>query len=1097
MPKLTIQELFEKYFKFKLVAAENEEQVINAISSALKRVSLKSEEDNDGDELSETSSEWSQDNENDELIQKKIRNIMKLIKKNYDNTEHEKIVDLIQTSELKIPLFSKVKRNFYSMNKIYKIFPCSRFNERDEKFYELFCFFYIVFEKIESNIDRYSLPIAAYAYKVLVCFGDRVSPLEAFVSYIKKYRDRSGNFIHKTLSSFLLPEYDVYPIYSKRMPSKLSEWRRLFNLKPNFVFKNFKHANKIEKVLSRVPATIEELKNALIKISYANSEKNPQLAAICNEYNIEEETFNQCLAIKVRDSNNLPNVIFSGECVGYPRYYIVKLSNDDPHAFFLGKMSDCCQSIGGLGEYVVKDGLTLENNGFYVLLHRRSYSVGEPILTSGRINYEDFEIVGQSYAWRGKTDGLVFDSWERKRPSDEPVILAMLPQFAQTIIAADKRLSRVLVGQDGMRLFAYNKFASEPEEFPEEMIEGDNSGDAEHQFCLSRNKAWIEDLKLSFSKGKCFVSDKILNKALELIFDMEHHPDLIKRLFFRNEKVWCLISEDNPEVKKKVEKILKYEDDFDDYLLGENHAKLIFYYDILEQNHILVPELMRLISGTRYRIVRNIFELIYKFPKGKIDYAIEILKTIIYLNLEDDEEKDEILVKLAHLFCIYDFLIVNEGYFGENIQEIRSKICSIILGDKEFRNCITSSSRVFIEFLSEIIVEDKNKVLTLSFWLSLIDEIYRNINSLSNVKGLLGRGIVSSLIKLFFPEKKEKIFQCCVFLFKNQTLVSDFRDILGMESRDILETFLDFSEKIHSLKLCKFIKYYVDICNLKLIQAKAELLLSIFDDVTNPLSASRFLLGIKCYNAQILNNSIFENLSLVAKCEKNDPFLFQNLLECLGKRIRLRDAILDRMLTPEYFKELFSTQKENSASRISILLYLDRYHVLSEYILDHILKGNLEFLLRLDMKYFCCVVYSPELLTGLIFCDSLEKESALLTEIKIIYQIFEGIDSSYSNCKNFLKHAIDFLYRANDIRQNYAIFIHLLFEWDKYFYSSSSEASGCNVPRIFRKGIADLLDLFKEKNLGNIPPPLMRSLGRINPDISIESSQEMKLARGR
>lgn len=72
MPKLTIQELFEKYFKFKLVAAENEEQVINAISSALKRVSLKSEEDNDGDELSETSSEWSQDNENDELSQKKL-----------------------------------------------------------------------------------------------------------------------------------------------------------------------------------------------------------------------------------------------------------------------------------------------------------------------------------------------------------------------------------------------------------------------------------------------------------------------------------------------------------------------------------------------------------------------------------------------------------------------------------------------------------------------------------------------------------------------------------------------------------------------------------------------------------------------------------------------------------------------------------------------------------------------------------------------------------------------------------------------------------------------------------------------------------------
>lgn len=53
-------------------------------------------------------------------------------------------------------------------------------------------------------------------------------------------------------------------------------------------------------------------------------------------------------------------------------YHLTKLAIDDPRAYILGHIAKDCQSIGGNSEKCVIDGITRENNGFYVFLKNKS-----------------------------------------------------------------------------------------------------------------------------------------------------------------------------------------------------------------------------------------------------------------------------------------------------------------------------------------------------------------------------------------------------------------------------------------------------------------------------------------------------------------------------------------------------------------------------------------------------------------------------------------------------------------------------------------------------------------------------------------------------
>jgi hypothetical protein len=71
-----------------------------------------------------------------------------------------------------------------------------------------------------------------------------------------------------------------------------------------------------------------------------------------------------------------------------------RLPIGDVRGLFLGQMTDCCQSIGGVGSACAAHGYISEQGGFFVLENAKG------------------KIVGQTWAWRGKGGEMCFDSLE-------------------------------------------------------------------------------------------------------------------------------------------------------------------------------------------------------------------------------------------------------------------------------------------------------------------------------------------------------------------------------------------------------------------------------------------------------------------------------------------------------------------------------------------------------------------------------------------------------------------------------------------------------------------------------------------------------------
>ncbi len=219
----------------------------------------------------------------------------------------------------------------------------------------------------------------------------------------------------------------------------------------------------------------------------------PELADLCVQYGLEEKMFNSCLRtqfpgfsntkeklskeqrlshvkqIELKSTDNLPDIVLEGKSLGHPDYYLVKLPKNDPRAYLLGKITQNEQFMGGRREKDVISGVTLENNGFYVLLKQKKLddaSVESKISSSPfiestqgkKINYAAFDIAGHGYAWRSEDNNLVFTSWENKTPAQEDaVIIPFLRKFSEIVTHEKNGPLRVLIG--------YNEFTKTPKIF--------------------------------------------------------------------------------------------------------------------------------------------------------------------------------------------------------------------------------------------------------------------------------------------------------------------------------------------------------------------------------------------------------------------------------------------------------------------------------------------------------------------------------------------------------------------------------------------------------------------------------------------------------
>ena len=355
-----------------------------------------------------------------------------------------------------------------------------------------------------------------YAYKIMAIFIQPNQALPSFEAISKLTQDLLTKRDKKTDNPF----YDVLGLKLKLPVASdigdRSGWIALIKKQGEKVFPFFTYAKEIEiedKISweKKAPVTIIQAKQADVKRKYKRASDDLEFAMLCyqndtgkvNDDLDMETTFNACLDYtksgwpkKIGDS--LPDLTIRGE--GFTKngkdiakgYYWVKLPPSDKHALILGKITDCCQSMRGHSEACVKDAVSLSDNGLYVLLkHKRGdIDISKPKNDDGSINYENFQIIGQSYVWKSKSNGLCLDSIEclsNSIPND--VLKHTLSQFANQVLVNDPDINCVNIGRGGKTpntLFPDTNYT-------QEIKQGEMYGDANSQYVMAQ----LPDLAIS------------------------------------------------------------------------------------------------------------------------------------------------------------------------------------------------------------------------------------------------------------------------------------------------------------------------------------------------------------------------------------------------------------------------------------------------------------------------------------------------------------------------------------------------------------------------------------------------------------------------
>lgn len=147
-------------------------------------------------------------------------------------------------------------------------------------------------------------------------------------------------------------------------------------------------------------------REVVAQFAYENAGADPDLAALCFEYDWDEDDFEsarEAIAAykkkygdKLKPGNRIPAVTIDGAMFGKDGYKFYKLPDGDVRGLLLGEFTDCCQHMAGQGSECAEHGFLSEDSGFYVVADAAN----------------DNKIVAQSWAWRGTKGELVLDSLE-------------------------------------------------------------------------------------------------------------------------------------------------------------------------------------------------------------------------------------------------------------------------------------------------------------------------------------------------------------------------------------------------------------------------------------------------------------------------------------------------------------------------------------------------------------------------------------------------------------------------------------------------------------------------------------------------------------
>ncbi|KTD72781.1 hypothetical protein [Legionella tucsonensis] len=459
------------------------------------------------------------------LLQLNTPNSLSLAKILFDPKE---IQASSSTENVVIPTDDKLREVFKEKNDLYGYFAPNDL-QAFKRFSAIYKFLQLASNYI--NCDN-SKPEELYecAYKALVCFGN--------------FKDQTDLTMLESIEKFLLTK-QASQVANKPLPSLMDlqigkkngihyeEWTQFIQKHGIKALKFFKRAQDIEDKLKRAPETLAEAFDALAQADYKRYSEDPDLAKVCEQYNAPEAVFNRCLDLDLKKlwktKDNLPDIIVNGldSEINQPGYYLVKLPIKDPRSLILGYITNDCQSIGSKGEPCVLDGISSEHDGFYVMLKKKdSKKEISPFLHDKTIDYDNFEIVGQGYAWRTMSGNLTIDSWENARDKDDGIAVAMLKKFGQMVISQSKgNIIQVTTGRNSPR--TPSAFSKGPAlKYAEIMEEGTQYNDSKSQTLIAIDNKKIEDIRselvFQLTENFEFTYTRTLRSLIDTIYSQKH-----------------------------------------------------------------------------------------------------------------------------------------------------------------------------------------------------------------------------------------------------------------------------------------------------------------------------------------------------------------------------------------------------------------------------------------------------------------------------------------------------------------------------------------------------------------------------------------------
>lgn len=451
------------------------------------------------------------------------------------------------------PSEDAIKQQFHLLNQTFKYFSEEEAVQAENEFLISFKACKLIADFVECNNSENNGVAYEHAYKLLVICGltQKKQPLLKRIDSYLKAHGKGEKPLHDAL-------VQAIPVNEPALKD-LSGWRKFIHRYGYKALGIYEVATEIEKFLAgKAPITMVEAEEAASKIIFPRANEYPTLARLCKQYHMPENIFNQCLDIeeKRKKRDKLPNIHIDGQELGFPGYHLIKLPIDDPRAYLLGKITRCCQSIGGDSEDCVIDGITRESNGFYVLLKGKTNA--QPV-ADAHIDYANFTIVGQGYAWLTTYGNMTIDSWENLRPeADDQVIVPLLEKFAQRVIDAHPSIIRITIGLGGKTPSA---FKDTEVKYTETIFEGLQYNDSIKQGLVYSNELLLSKLISQFFDA--FQLTPPFNADPERLINAEEiysikQVEVLNHLFTKPEaaEVWIkLLGE--PANEDDIEKLAK------------------------------------------------------------------------------------------------------------------------------------------------------------------------------------------------------------------------------------------------------------------------------------------------------------------------------------------------------------------------------------------------------------------------------------------------------------------------------------------------------------------------------------------------------------